>query len=161
LTLRTNEKSPKDLIFESYIITGTGKDNGLDVIKLRPPLKNNDNSEIEEIKIDFNNAKTKCEINIVDFVEESSEKIKNKKKRKKLEKDERQYELMNASETNNYDKFYEEKIGILDSLGIDKNIQEQFFEKYKNDMEEGFYILFKTFMENGTSKKSFLKIMNN
>lgn len=68
---------------------------------------------------------------------------------------------MNASETNNYDKFYEEKIGILDSLGIDKNIQEQFFEKYKNDMEEGFYILFKTFMENGTSKKSFLKIMNN
>jgi hypothetical protein len=161
LTLRTNEKSPKDLIFESYIITGTGKDNGLDVIKLRPPLKNNDNSEIEEIKIDFNSAKTKCEINIVNFVEESSKKIKNKKKRKKLLNDERQYELMNASETNNYDKFYEEKIGILDSLGIDKNIQEQFFEKYKNDMEEGFYILFKTFMENGTSKKSFLKIMNN
>ena len=148
------------MIFECYTIKGIEKNNGLDILKLESPLKNN-NEENDEIKIEFNKVKDNCQINIIDFVERT-EKKKRKRRRRNNNEDynEDENELFEEIKINCYDKAYEEKIGILDSLGIDKNTQNKFFEKYRYDRAEGFYNLFKTFMENGTSKNSFLKIMN-
>ena len=54
---------------------------------------------------------------------------------------------------------YGERIGILDALKIEKNLQEQFLEIFKYDLNLGMYSLFKLFMTFGTRSEVFYKFM--
>ena len=57
------------------------------------------------------------------------------------------------------ENLYGERIGILDALKIEKNLQEQFLEIFKYDLNLGMYSLFKLFMTFGTRSEVFYKFM--
>ena len=60
-----------------------------------------------------------------------------------------------------YNKYYKQAKGLLDSINIKNDLQKSFFEKYKNNNEKGLYDIINKFITSGTRKSSFMSLVNN
>lgn len=60
-----------------------------------------------------------------------------------------------------YNKYYKQAKGLLDSINIKNDLKKSFFEKYKNNNEKGLYDIFNAFITSGTRKSSFMSLVNN
>ena len=57
------------------------------------------------------------------------------------------------------DKIIRDRIGILDYIEVDRNLQNEFLEMFENCPEMGIFFLFHVFMNYGTSKDNFMILM--
>lgn len=57
------------------------------------------------------------------------------------------------------DKIIRDRIGILDYIEVDRNLQNEFLEMFENCPEIGIFFLFLVFMNYGTSKDNFMILM--
>lgn len=117
--------------------------------------KKNKNLENGDIKLDIQNY-----INSFEFITLCPFKQVDEKEQKKgIKKKEPKGFPSNGFDDNEIDEIHLKRKGILDSLNIEKNIQDRFFIKFKNFPELGLYVIFKLFINLGARREVFYKLM--
>lgn len=109
-----------------------------------------------EIKIDINNYKNNfSSIKIHEFSKNKEKKIpiKGKPDPKKVPSE--------GLDDGTIDNLYKKRIGILDALKIERQLQDKYFEIFEYNVDLGLYALFKLFMTFGTRREVFYKFMEN
>ena len=130
-----------------------------------------DNEEIRKTIIDFNKKDKNLEngdikldiqnyINSFEFITLCPFKQFDEKEQKKgIKKKEPKGFPSNGFDDDEIDEIHLKRKGILDSLNIEKNIQDRFFIKFKNFPELGLYVIFKLFINLGARREVFYKLM--
>ena len=167
----------------AYTIISVEKKNEINIIDLNNPWGYNveekmnnfdinlDDEEIKKKIVDFNKSKNNLENgnlkldfgNLINYFESitlcSFRKIEEEQQKNGIKKKVPNGFPSNGFDDDTIDEINQERIGVFDSLNIDKNSQKIFFAKFNNCKELGLYIIFSLFMNLGARREVFYKLM--